>query len=335
MPSQKLDLLDDKRRFQISLGRQKLTMELDQLIDIINRLDIKALSFDSVQILKNLLPGEYEKKKLLNYADDVNKLKSEELWMVRFCGIPRCEAKVRSMFFMKDFENQMSTLEPEVDTIAKATSALMESQWFGSLVDAGLVLVNRCNNGKPRMPFLTILTVDDLLKLSLTKSNGSGQSKTMLEYLIVWLKESAGLSKDESLKSLVNEAAKLSINTITCNVEALKNEMNLVQKELQRRCEAKESPAGLPQFVAGAEKRVVDLLKASKEAEERFSDCLKYFGEVKNVKKDTESETKMDTHEYFSKLVRFIQTYEEAEKEILTRRNQSAISPKKPNGRSK
>lgn len=305
-----VSFIEPERLKKISICSRKLGLASEDIVKAVNSLDVKSLSSEQVAILLGLVPNDQEIRILLGYSSDPDQLCPEDRWLLPLCRIERYEAKLNILSYVLDFEGEIAALRPQIQLIRSVTDKMMKSERLETLLDASLALVNYSNSGK-RPPAVS-LTVDGLNQLATVRSNRSGKPENLLAYVIQQL-NSAGHSKFyDDLQSDVEQAAKVSIESIKVALKELRSRMKPVQDELDIRRKRKEDYSSLERFQKDAQERLNELAREVDEADKNYVTCLAYYGEPF-----------VDSDVYFGSIAKFIRTYQEAENRLECRLKQT------------
>lgn len=183
--STRVTLLDPKRanNCAIMLSRFK-DINYKQLCDAIMRIDEKILTPDNATALLDYIPTKEEAKLLTEYEGPKEKLTSAEKYFLELLKIPFFEERLRCIQYKLTFQEQVQSLQPDIQAVIHACHQVRTSARFRKLMEIVLALGNYMNGGGFRGGAYGF-TLDTLTKIKDTKSTDN--KKNLTHYLAIIL----------------------------------------------------------------------------------------------------------------------------------------------------
>ncbi len=352
-------VIDPKRANNggIVLARLKVTYE--EMALAIDRIDETAMTLEQTQGLVEYIPNKEEKIALRKYMTSSNKDSADafdelcecEKFMVAMMTVKHSKEKIRALLFKLQFKQCIDELTHDVKLIEKSCDELRNSVRLRKLLGIVLNIGNRLNTAGPtRKGKAGAFTIQSLLKLSQAKA--FDKKTTFLHYIVMVVKrndESLVKFKDDILSVL--KADKVYWDQCEGDLEEVENQLENVRKialhevygkkrqsrarhgkgkdddylsqesmTLEAEVETLRSTSiGL--FTLNAIKIVSDLRENVERTKRKFVKLLEYFGE--------EDKKKMNPHELFQIIVKFIRDFDGAYEEVCTMEKQKRKSTEK------
>jgi hypothetical protein len=183
--SDRVGILDAKRANNcgIMLSRFK-DINYKQLCDAIMRIDEKILTPDNATALLDYIPTKEEAKALTEYQGPKEKLTSAEKYFLELLKIPFIEERLRCIHFKVTFEEEVQSLQPNIQAVLLACQQVRTSSRLRRLMEIILALGNYMNGGGFRGGAYGF-TLDTLTKIKDTKTVDN--KKNLMHYLAIVL----------------------------------------------------------------------------------------------------------------------------------------------------
>lgn len=282
-------LLDSKRSYNISLQLMSLRMEFDSIKDAIVKMDDDAIG-SKLNVLKAIAPTDEELEMVTTYDGDTQFLAEPDKFFLKVSDVDSLRARIDTWAFKLRFEQEMSILRPDVESILLAIKELKDGKRFHTLLAIVLRLSNFLN-ANSRLKNTYGFRVSTLLKLKDTKT--ADTKSNLLEYLIQYLqrheKFSDVLTYHEDMEN-VAAAKKCGLSAIKEGITSIRRGITDVSKLLNRYEENKDLLlpgdcyiATMSSFLNNAMEKFAELEARFEEAEEQLSELADLYDEDKNV----------------------------------------------------
>ncbi|CAD5216547.1 unnamed protein product [Bursaphelenchus okinawaensis] len=270
-------ILDAKRLQNIAITRRRLGKTIVQVMGAIHRLDLKALTFDEVDILLRIMVNDDEIKLFNQFAsenDGIDKLSLDEQFVWKLHNIERVTTKLKLMAFMSEYEDTMKRIEPELSKVTMASKSVIESQKFRQVLEVLLAIGNAMNVGRKRAVAYGF-RLSTLSRLTVQKSHKDSDI-TILHALVDAVQNVRPECMDFSKElAFVDTASAVSLSSLEMMCREAQQSFKIAENEMQR----ENPPEALDAFVAEAKPRVDGLASALDLAKKEFTRCAQLFGE--------------------------------------------------------
>ncbi|KAL6077823.1 Diaphanous [Balamuthia mandrillaris] len=300
----KRTLIDPKRANNIAVMLAHFRLPLDSIRKSILELNMDVLTEHNVHQLLNYAPTEEEEQILAEFKDSPQEVGRVEQFFLQMLTIPRFKQRMATFAFKLNFKNHLEELEYDIDVICNATTELRNSPKFSKTLEVILAIGNFMNAG-PRKPSAAGFKLSFLTKLGDTKSTDN--KATMIHYLASLFHRNYPelLTTHTELKS-VEEATKISADTILAEIKTMTSELAKLEEEL-----ALEYPPEdrykevMSHFHAEAVHHIQRILHKKDQMESAYRATLQFFGE----------EATMQSEDFFAQIHDFLLALEKAAKD--------------------
>ncbi|VDN02104.1 unnamed protein product [Thelazia callipaeda] len=149
--NKKNTILDTKRLQNIAITCRKLALSAPAIMSAVHRMDLKALTPESVDILMKIAPTHEEIIKFKEYEiehKNFSDLSEEDQFLAQLVKIERFEHKIKIMSFMATFDESADLLEPQFVNLIAASKCVREATKFHQLLEVLLAYGNYMNSGR-------------------------------------------------------------------------------------------------------------------------------------------------------------------------------------------
>ena len=198
---EKLSLLDSKRLMNMSISLSKIKIDKDKLYSLILAYDSdNMLDIETLKSILYFFPSEDEKKALLNYNDDIQKLSYPDQFCRMLVSIENCHKILQILLFKKELSGKISNMLLQIRVLKEAVISINNSEQFKSILfilrQIGNYLNSGTSNGKAFGFSISSLTKLDSIK-------GINKEKTTLLELFIILISLRMKIKSTLLKKII------------------------------------------------------------------------------------------------------------------------------------
>lgn len=357
----KESLLELNRRRNVGISLRKLALPIDELVGIVENLSFEHVSLDKIELmsLASMIPTEQDMQSCREYesqGEPLSSLGDEDKYLCEIGKIERLRQRIEILAYLKYFEepkehpndpteessDPLSSSTLRLERLEQAAKALQESEGIRLLMEYVLIFGNYLNSSKSRVPASGFkLQALDLLIEARSPSN---RSRHLLHFLAQTIakvsrpepgnsgekaqpcdSKSTRLPYDlETVLIHLEEAAKVSLETLANDIAAIERGLMLVSKELKDRCvkcaerfdlqvDLPERPfecladdlnAGrLKRFIKSKSCGIAKLKDHLQRVQAEFEKCARYFGETDQA---------ADTTSFFSTFLRLLRNFKQS-----------------------
>ncbi|XP_056418602.1 FH2 domain-containing protein 1 isoform X2 [Hyla sarda] len=252
-------------------------------------------------------------KKLKAFNGEITKLSMADSFMYMLIQVPNYSLRIEAMVLRKQFSASYSSLNQDMMIIRLATKELMSCEQLHAILYLVLQAGNIMNAGGYAGNAVGF-KLSSLLRLADTKANKPGMNLLHFVALEAQKKDAALLTFSEKLQH-VNEAARLSIENIEAEFDALLTKTKSLKDQIKKDTELSQQ---IEQFLQNAVKDLKELEKQKVELRKEGNTLIDFFCEdKKSMKLDECFQIFWDFCEKFNKAVK-----ENKEREIQDLRQQ-------------
>ncbi|BFZ01227.1 hypothetical protein BsWGS_04266 [Bradybaena similaris] len=306
-----ISLLEPNRLRNVAITRRKIELSNDDIVRAINGLDLKRLSLDIVDIMMTVLPNEQEVKAYKNFERDrqsVAVLSDEDKFMLQMVKVERLTQKLQIMSFIGNFDDNIRQLQPQVNAVISASMSLKNSHKFRKIMEIILALGNYMNSNKRGAVYGFKLQSLDML----VDTKSGDKKTTLMDFLALTVQDKFPdlLNFDSELRFL-DKAAVVSMENINTDIHELERGMELTKRESVLRKDSRDYPPLLKDFLSGAEDVFKKLISDVKTAQDSYKKVVEFYGE---------NSRSISPAQFFSQIVRFVNSFKQSLQEIERRK---------------
>eukprot|EP01111_Echinosteliopsis_oligospora_P017871 TRINITY_DN7913_c0_g1_i1.p1 TRINITY_DN7913_c0_g1~~TRINITY_DN7913_c0_g1_i1.p1 ORF type:complete len:1046 (-),score=339.10 TRINITY_DN7913_c0_g1_i1:117-3254(-) len=316
-----VSLLDPKRTQAISIFLSRVKLSNRDIKEAILNMDSSRVAIEDLKNLLKNVPTAEEIEMLKSYQDDVSQLGKPEHFFLEIMDIPRLSAKLESFIFMLQFNTQADELMPDILTIKNASISLKNSQKLAKILELVLAVGNYINGGTFRGG-LTGFKLESLLAMSDMKSPADPKLSLAGFFARLLREKYPDLLNFYSDISAVDQAKRISLQTITAEVASLKKSLRATMAEAEAsKTDEYGIVAGiLNKFLVDTTINFETLEQEATEAQTSFTDVVTFYGE------DPKTTT---PEEFFALISKFGAVIEQAHKDAATEKERQEKESKR------
>ncbi|XP_031443448.1 LOW QUALITY PROTEIN: protein diaphanous homolog 1 [Clupea harengus] len=274
-----LKVIDGKtsQNLSIFLGSNRLPYE--EFKNAILEVNEKVLTENMVQSLIKLLPESEHLGMLAEMKDEYDDLAESEQFGVVISSVNRLNARLSSILFRLQFEEQLGNLKPEVVAVSAACEELRQSKAFSQLLELTLLVGNFMNAGS-RNGKAFGFSISYLCKLRDTKS--SDQKQTLLHFLADMCQEEypdVMHFADDLIH--VEKASRVSAEVLQKNLAQMGKQIQNLEKDIETfpppQSDKDKFTEKMTIFVATAKEQYATLEMMHKNMEKQYDELGAFF----------------------------------------------------------
>ncbi|XP_078404347.1 uncharacterized protein fhdc1 [Cetorhinus maximus] len=278
--SQEISILDAKRSMNIGIFLKQFKRSNQCIVEDIRSGRSEAYGSEKLRELLKILPEAEEARKLQAFKDDVNKLSLADSFMVLLLRVPSYVLRMEAMVLKEEFSPACFTLYKEMRAIRMATKELMTCEELHAILHLVLQAGNIMNAGGHAGNAVGF-KLSSLLKLADTKANKPGMNLLHFVVLEAQKKDATLSAFPEKLKH-VQEAARLSVDSIDGDLQSLVSRTRWLQGNLKQDSELLHQ---MEDFTQQALREVDKLEKERTELQREVNALIDFFCEDKETMK--------------------------------------------------
>jgi len=295
---EEIQVADSNRARNVLLTMKKVDMKNEDLARAIADLNITKLTGDMAEILQKCLPSPEEVASLQKHEKEVDKLTEADRFLFFLSKIDRCETKLKIMSFMGSFQEQLQSLQPQINSVITAASSIRDSTKLKKVFEIILAFGNYMNSAKRGGAYGFKLSALD--RLSDTKSTKTG--KSLLRFLVDVISKDFPTYNNFPAELISLEAAStVSLQTVTSDIGEIAIGLRLIEAELKL-----GKNKALEDFYTKCSTQAESIQSDFKRMNDVFTGLVTYFGEDSKTSESTE---------FFAYFLRFARSYQGIVKE--------------------
>lgn len=308
-----VNLIPDKRSFNVNLKLGGLHMTAQQLYDAILRMDSQALAGGKVNTVANMMPTAEEVQTCVGFVTEggsMDQLPAVEKMFATVGKIPEVEARMQAWIFMNHSDDLLSELDMRLSLCERSVKTVAENEHFHRILELMLTLGNILNSQDKRSGNAYAFKPLSTLKRFADKKCTQDSSKTALTFLI----QTAKTHYPEVLEFVTDfqdfaEARKIEPEILASELSGIQKRLRDLKKVMDVYRKAKENGKDLPgdrflevmqPFYSKVEKDIQKLVDRKAALDESVDALAPLYGERVGRYK---------MHEYFEKLDEFAQSW--------------------------
>lgn len=226
-------LIDPKRDQNVMIGLRNMGMSQDDLLDAILQMDDKKLSTEKLRKLLPYVPSDGELQMVRDYVKNggnVNELGAAEQFFVKMMDMVGIRERVKLWIFKSEFPSILQSVQSRIALVAESIRELKTNARLQKVLLTVLAVGNYMNAGSSRGNAFGFCMEPTLDLLDGTKS----RDKTSLMLFVVEALDADARQWVDDLEVL-ERVAKIKTNDILNNLDAIKRDMEAIQKYLKSR----------------------------------------------------------------------------------------------------
>jgi hypothetical protein len=323
---QQVSLIDPKRAYNIGIQLASMRLTNEAIRSAIIQMNKDKLTQNQINTLKAICPNEEEVELVSSYDGPVEDLAVPDRFFKVLSTIPALEGRLEAWGFRMRFEDDVSSLRPNIESIRLATKELKESAKFTKFLTIVLAVGNYLNakgNKKNAYGF----KLASLHKLKDTKTT-DGKSN-LLVYIIEMIEDKyPELSNFYTEMTNVATAKKIGIAQIKDTLSNMKKETAKLAKTIS----VYENTSNLE-----TEDRFLDIMKpffnkaseALENAESKFEALTKQLEELSVLYDEDKGVMMNKPEDFFEQVDQFFELYKATKTQITERRAKEEERKKK------
>ena len=302
LKKQGTSLIDTNRARNLAITLRKIGLNTDEICRSVYNYDLNELPLEYVEMLPKFIPNDTELKAFKQYekaGKSFDALSSEDKFMWLFGRVERLRQRLDIMIFIGNFIENIKVLGPQLNSVISASMSIRSSRKLKKILEIILAFGNYMNSARRGAVFgFKLASLESLVD---TKSTDKKQN--LLHY-ICSVVESYYPDIQNYYRELryVDQASKVSLDTILTEVTDIKTGLALTKKEYEQH----QNPV-LKEFLNKADDKVKRIIDDAGTAQEEYTNAVNYFGETSK---------NMPGEQFFSIFQRFIEAYKDAERDI-------------------
>nr|ALM55034.1 diaphanous-a [Lethenteron camtschaticum] len=226
-----LKVLDQKSGQNLSIFLGTLKMPYTEIKKIILEVNEEKITESMIQNLIKQLPEADQLEALAGFKDEYDDLAEAEQFSVVIGSVTRLRSRLTAIQFMLQFEEQVSSVKPDVVAVTAACEEVQQSDAFSRLLEIVLLFGNYMNAGSRNAQTFGF-NISYLCKLRDTKS--ADQKQTLLHFLAeVCEAEYPEVLKFTEDLSHVEKASRVSAENLQKNLKQMENQIEQLEKDIQ------------------------------------------------------------------------------------------------------
>jgi len=221
-PKEEIEIIDNNkaRNMMITLSMATKSCSLDELCNSVLTMNESIMTPSKVKQLVQHIPQPEEIKKMKAFKGETDKLRLAEKFILKTMQIPNYEQRMQMWEFKNDFNEVVSDLDKDINTVLNAIQELKDSEHLPKLLELILAIGNFMN-GETIKGGAYGFKISSINKLSSIKSND--RKTTLLNYItnVVQNKFPEILNISSELSG-INDACRISINVIKEDVTKIR-----------------------------------------------------------------------------------------------------------------
>ncbi|XP_072029254.1 formin-like protein 3 isoform X2 [Amphiura filiformis] len=269
--AEEIHVIEQNRAKNMVIAHRRIGLEIEKITEAINRCDTNVVPGEYAELLLKFLPTKEELKGLAQHTDQYDKLGEAERMMFQMARVDRYESKLRLMAFMGIYDELVEALIPDIESVLKASDALIKNKKIKKIFEIILAFGNYMNSSKRGAA--SGFKLNSLDKLTFVKSHD--RSHTFLNYLVETVRrcypELQGWYDELHLEHVRN----VSLESMTLDINGLRKGLELAKSERDRQ----QNNTIIERFYSIAADTVHSLSDRFKKMEETYHQVCAMYGE--------------------------------------------------------
>ena len=190
---EKITILDSKRLMNMSISLSKIKISIDKFESLIKAYDIdNILDMETLKTILSFFPNDDEKKALVSYNDDIQKLSYPDKFCRMLVSIENCQKILNILLFKKQLSGKIGNMLLQIKVLKETVISINNSEQFKSVLfilrQIGNYLNTGTNNGKA-LGF----NINSLSKLDSIKGINKEKTSLLETLTLIIKKDNSGL----------------------------------------------------------------------------------------------------------------------------------------------
>ena len=145
---EQITILDSKRLMNMSISLSKIKISIDNFESLIKAYDIdNILDMETLKTILSFFPNDDEKKALLSYNDDIQKLSYPDKFCRMLASIENCQKILNILLFKKQLSGKISNMLLQIKVLKETVISINNSEQFKSVLFILRQIGNYLNTG--------------------------------------------------------------------------------------------------------------------------------------------------------------------------------------------
>lgn len=225
----KVELLDAKRAYNISISLSRFTLSPEVIRDAVLAMDDNVLPVEKLAVLSKIYPFDDEVKLVQGFTGPIEKLAEVEYFFRIIADCPAFKPRMRAMEFLSDFPFAARRVDDALDHLEEAHKSLWENEAIIGILAFILEFGNYINASNTRS-LAYGFRLSSLSKLVNMKSSDK-RCRTLLHFLVCHIEKvrPEWMSFTDSIVSLSN-ASKIEPAFLRAEVKSMRQDLNHLQE---------------------------------------------------------------------------------------------------------
>ncbi|XP_031555885.1 formin-like protein 3 isoform X2 [Actinia tenebrosa] len=297
--AEQITILNSKRARNLVIARHRIKHKTDEIKELIDACDLVELTPEHAELLLKFVPTKEELAGFARYASEYDRMSEADQFMFKMAQVERYEAKLGVMAFIGVFEELMRTVVPEIDSVLRAATSIINSVKIKKLFKIILIYGNYMNSSRRGMALG--FKLESLYKMEDTRT--TDRKQTFLAYLVETVRRSFPDVCNFYEELHLEGATQVSIQTLAADVQGLRKGLDLTKSEKDKQ----PNNFVIFNFYNRAFRKVQRVTERFRKMEEAYSTVCAMFFEDPKIREPSE---------FFKTFVDFIALYKKAEREL-------------------
>jgi hypothetical protein len=294
--SEQLQLIEQRRARNLVIAKRRIGHTSYRVTEFIMNADLDGLLPEHCELLLKFIPTEEELADLTKHSHRLHEFGEAERFIFDLARLDRYESRLTSMAYMGNFDDLLTTTQPQIDAVLSASLSVFRSARLKKIFEIILAFGNYMNSS--RRGAVYGFRLESLSKLADTRSTYD-KKQTLLHYLahVVEKLYPHQLSFYDDLD--IDEAAKVSNQILAEDVRNLRVGLEDVKKEKEK----EPDNFILFSFYLHAQKKVEILTETFSKMEDAYREVCLMF---------SESPKTVEPSEFFGMFQKFVRAWKQA-----------------------
>ncbi|KAL0476714.1 hypothetical protein AKO1_006198 [Acrasis kona] len=323
-PAAVVSVIDSKRAYNVGIQMASLRMTPQYIKEAVIKLDDSKLDQNQLNVLRAIAPTAEEIEQVTAYEGDKKLLAEPDKFFLHVSTIPHLKDRLDCWSFKRRFQDDLSTLKPDIECTRLASIEMQKSEQLFKLFTL-ILSVSNYLNAKSRYKNTYGFKLDSLVKLRDTKTS-DGKSN-LLNYII----EMCESDPEPFYTQLTNVS--LAKRVAASVIKESMGTMNKSIKQLEKMIEKYESISDVNKddcflsvmkpFFEKAKKEMDTLQEKYEKSQTSIQTLVELYDEDKSMLQKPE--------DLFKKLDDFIEMYKNAKNMLAERKKKEQSELEKKN----
>ena len=228
---EKITILDSKRLMNMSISLSKIKISIDKFESLIKAYDIdNILDMETLKTILSFFPNDDEKKALLSYNDDIQKLSYPDKFCRMLVSIENCQKILNILLFKKQLSGKISNMLLQIKVLKETVISINNSEQFKSVLFILRQIGNYLNTGTSNGKALGF-NINSLSKLDSIKGINKEKTSLLETLTLIIKKDNSGLINFYKDFKKLEESKNCFKDEIDKNIIELKAMINKILKE--------------------------------------------------------------------------------------------------------